>query len=585
MGMIGLSASRRAILHEDQHMAQLPGLQFEQLSQALRDAFDYSRLKMVLRYRLDKKIEDITLANNYEQVVFDIIERAEAGGWTDELLRAARESNPRSPSLLGYSEQYGLAPIGTPPHRDILERYIKPTNAYLDVEKWRTRLGEIEGQVCRIEINTGPGMIYGTGFLLGPDVVITNYHVMDAVIGGEAGRKGSGGFSAQRKDVTVRFDFKRMTTGRVFEGTTFSLAHDWLIDQSPPSRVDFEVDPKSKEPAPDELDYALIRLESDVGNRPIGAKAEPGSPKRGWLIPRQKAYNFAAHKALFIVQHPEGDPLKLALDTEAAPRINGNATRVRYGTNTEKGSSGSPCFNVNWELVALHHSGDPNFAPDHSPQYNEGIPFRAILDLLERRKLASALGDPVNAAHDSHAGADRLKPPLEDDEFDLGNKSVKRSLSQGQLFGLLILTALLLVAAVFTLVMPVSKSPVLLLFPTDRFMDRLGDPVDLEMTLEEQDGKKPRTWKIDSYEGNPLWIGARKKLAVPEQIRQNYKCFTSFPEHEVFLKGPIDLRPGMRILIKLYYEKSDKLYLDPPQLPVEVAAPGRVPQEVQIHGP
>ena len=41
-------------------------------------------------------------------------------------------------------------------------------------------------------------------------------------------------------------------------------------------------------------------------------------------------------------QHPEGTPLKLALDTEAVISLNANNTRVLYSTNTEPGSSGSP---------------------------------------------------------------------------------------------------------------------------------------------------------------------------------------------------------------------------------------------------
>jgi hypothetical protein len=374
-------------------MAKLPGIQMEQLSKALRDAFDYDRFEMVLRFRLDKKIQNITLAKSYEKVAFDVIIRAEQEGWTDELLRAARESNPGNPVLLAYAQQYGLAPTGTPSRQDILERYIKPTNAYLDVNTWRTRLGEIEGQVCRIEVKTNFGPVFGTGCLLGPDVVITNHHVVDAVIAGEEGKVNSQGLSAQRQDVTVRFDFKKMTNGTIFPGTTFGLAGAWLIDQSPPSAVDFEVGPKSHDPGPEELDYALIRLDGDPGNRPIGSKPDPECPKRGWLVPRKESYDFAANPSLFIVQHPKGDPLKLALDTAAAPQINGNATRIRYGTNTDPGSSGSPCFSANWELVALHHSGDPDYAQGHHPLYNEGIPFRTILELLEKHKLAGTLGE------------------------------------------------------------------------------------------------------------------------------------------------------------------------------------------------
>jgi V8-like Glu-specific endopeptidase len=66
---------------------------------------------------------------------------------------------------------------------------------------------------------------------------------------------------------------------------------------------------------------------------------------------------------------------------------------VTYKTNTEAGSSGSPCFNANWDLVALHHSGDPNFDPGHKPTYNEGIPFSAIANLLHERGHTDKLGE------------------------------------------------------------------------------------------------------------------------------------------------------------------------------------------------
>jgi V8-like Glu-specific endopeptidase len=77
----------------------------------------------------------------------------------------------------------------------------------------------------------------------------------------------------------------------------------------------------------------------------------------------------------------KGAPLKLAMETQAIMGLNQNSTRVKYRTNTEPGSSGSPCFDADWNLVALHHLGDPNFS---KPEYNQGIPFMAILDALEK---------------------------------------------------------------------------------------------------------------------------------------------------------------------------------------------------------
>jgi len=43
----------------------------------------------------------------------------------------------------------------------------------LAVAVWRTALFKNESRVCRIELNDGSGGM-GSGFLVGPDVVLTN---------------------------------------------------------------------------------------------------------------------------------------------------------------------------------------------------------------------------------------------------------------------------------------------------------------------------------------------------------------------------------------------------------------------------
>ena len=67
--------------------------------------------------------------------------------------------------------------------------------------------------------------------------------------------------------------------------------------------------------------------------------------------------------------------MKLALDTQAVIGLNANGTRVRYRTNTDPGSSGSPVFTMDWDLVALHHLGDPDW---HNPGFNQGVPIELI---------------------------------------------------------------------------------------------------------------------------------------------------------------------------------------------------------------
>jgi hypothetical protein len=275
-----------------------------------------------------------------------------------------------------------------------LERLIQVTNSFLDVTKWRTQLGEIEGRVCRVEITTNRGIVYGTGFLLGPDLVITNYHVIEAVIYGEQGRVTSRGLKARRGNVIFRFDYKRLADGSTLNpGTEHRLADMcWLVDASPPSVIDDQPEPKMAAPRLDELDYALLRLAKPAGAEPVGGHGEPGTACRGWVEVPRRPHVFEPGSALFIVQHPKGDPLRLALESEAIRDVNANGTRVTYRTNTLRGSSGSPCFDHNWQLVALHHSGDPDYDLAHKPEYNEGIPIATIMALLAKRQLSGVIG-------------------------------------------------------------------------------------------------------------------------------------------------------------------------------------------------
>jgi hypothetical protein len=367
------STSREVMTRTDKGAyLKLTGLQREKLSNAIRGAFNKQRLEEMLSFKLNKRLDDITLSDDFRQLVFKVIQTSELEGWTAELIVAARESNPGNHELFEVAQQIGLAPA-TPPV-SVLESIILKTNKFLDVNTWLTRLTEIESQVCRIEIKIGRGTAYGTGFLVGTDTVMTNYHVMRQVIENNG---------ATPSDVILRFDFKQLADGRTINpGTEFRLSMpDWLIDSSPPSSV-------GALPNPEQLDYALIRVDGSPGSEPVGERVSSNAGLRGWIKIPDTPYDFQPDTTLYIVQHPQGTPLKLAIESNAIIKVNANGTRVQYRTNTEPGSSGSPCFNSDWELVALHHSGDalPN------PSYNEGTPISAIMALLEQRNLKSILG-------------------------------------------------------------------------------------------------------------------------------------------------------------------------------------------------
>lgn len=234
------------------------------------------------------------------------------------------------------------------------ERNVRPNLPQLDVHVWLSRLEAIERQVCRVEIS---GNASGTGFLVGPDAVLTNWHVVEAA-------KNSG----RMDDVTCRFDYLKLVNGSRQTGVMVGLGSDGCVSYRKYSAAEKTRTPDVPEPRPDELDYALLKLA-----RPVGREDESGA--RGWVTLPEAEMPMKVGDPLIIVQHPDGSPMKLALDTDAIIAVNENRTRVRYSTNTEAGSSGSPCFTLDWDLIALHHFGDPAWV---APLYNQGVPAQLI---------------------------------------------------------------------------------------------------------------------------------------------------------------------------------------------------------------
>ncbi|MCG8353229.1 MAG: serine protease, partial [Chloroflexales bacterium] len=300
-------------------------------------------------------------------------------------------ADERHDNLLALASElaYGLR-VTLPPNSPSdpqLERKIRESSAMLDIPTWIAHLAMLKDQVCRIAVSFDSSVAYGTGFLVAPAIVMTNYHVIERVIRDQI----------PATSVSLLFDYHLLEDGVTpHVGQSYALAqHGWLIDASPYSPFDLQITAEAN-PDLDQLDYALLRVDGAPGNeqvvRLVGTDTQ--RVQRGWRRlppPASASAALAPNSPLLIVQHPDGKELKLAIDTDAIIAVNGNGTRVRYRTNTEPGSSGSPCFDANWNLVALHHSGDPNYAPLYRPQYNQGIPFAAIVRLLEQRGKLAAL--------------------------------------------------------------------------------------------------------------------------------------------------------------------------------------------------
>jgi hypothetical protein len=331
----------------------------------LRVQFDQMLVNRAGQISLDA----IAATNALETDIFYVVRDAESKGWTRKLINAAREARPNDAQLLAFAQLFQMA--ATSIRGMELQRIINAGNNFLDVATWRSQLGIAETRVCRIEVPlTNGGTSYGTGFLVGPSVVMTNYHVIEPILKQKA----------DPEKVVVRFDYKRLEDGQTLNpGTTHSLTDEkWLIGSSPYSEADKASAPPGSLPSKTELDFALLRVKGRPGEEPVGAVMTDGAPKRGYFDLSVPAIEIEAGDPILILQHPEGDYLKLAIDMDAGLETNANGTRLRYTTNTLKGSSGSPCFNANWKLVALHHAGDPNYSSLHKAEYNQGVPIGMI---------------------------------------------------------------------------------------------------------------------------------------------------------------------------------------------------------------
>jgi V8-like Glu-specific endopeptidase len=344
----------------------------EELQKALSDAFNPMTLQRMLEFKLHKDIYDfgaVGLGADKQSLIFNLVDAAFREGFVNDLVIGAREFNPGNEALHELALSLGF--VSTRTSKQERERIIDEAKSNLSPTSFREKIFQAEIRVCRLEIPAPEGKTAkGSGFLVAPALVMTNRHVVESLLD----------HGCDPAAARARFDYKAGTDNvTVQAGSVLKFAQQWLVDASEEGPYGDEVLPQ-----PHELDYAIVRLEK--------VPPQVGGVDRGYYqIPEQHA-KLAEDAPLFIMQHPSGRPLELALDMKAGIGENPNGTRVRYRTNTEPGSSGSPCFTPDFELVALHHSGDPDFDPAHKPTYNEGIPMRAIATLLRKNGKAAELG-------------------------------------------------------------------------------------------------------------------------------------------------------------------------------------------------
>ena len=220
--------------------------------------------------------------------------------------------------------------------------------------------------VARVHIHDlqGGSLGYGTGFLVSPRLFLTNNHVLDSVATASASK--------------AEFNFQTNSAGEMQPSEVFAFTPEefFLTDQ--------------------ERDYTLVSIKRDA--RLVNYGWLPLIPQIGKLIVGEKVN---------IIQHPNGEAKQLAIRDNRV--IDELELFIHYQTDTSPGSSGSPVFNDQWEVVALHHSGVPKLSPEGKIQTIDGCDWE---ERMGEKRIAWIANEGVRVSRlVQHVQAQNLSEP------------------------------------------------------------------------------------------------------------------------------------------------------------------------------
>jgi endonuclease I/V8-like Glu-specific endopeptidase len=182
--------------------------------------------------------------------------------------------------------------------------------------------------VGRVSIRSAPGRGtgFGTGFMVSPRLLLTNNHVLPS--------------AQSAKFSEVEFDYQNDRAGR------------------PLPLVPFALEPHTFFMTDVELDFTLVAVAE-------GSRQDTPAPLThyGWsrLIVEEGKILIGEH--VNIIQHPKGQYKQFV--SRANELVDILESHLHYVTDTEPGSSGSPVYNDQWEVVGLHHSGVARMEDGH----------------------------------------------------------------------------------------------------------------------------------------------------------------------------------------------------------------------------
>jgi endonuclease G len=239
----------------------------------------------------------------------------------NRLLANVRQVAPGGAESLpsGLRELVERGPIAENEIDNVLfERVIGQTRDFLSVS-FLGKGTQVIRSAARVVTSLGDGRVsYGTGSLVSPRLLLTNFHVLpneEAAVSSIA-----------------EFNYQLDLAGN-------------------PLKVErFELDPATFFLNDKDLDYALVA---------VNERSATGAPLSdfGWCPLVKEEGKIVLGNCVNIIQHPRGEMKQVVIRESKLVDLLDKV--LHYEGDTEPGSSGSPVFNDQWEIVGLHHSGVP----------------------------------------------------------------------------------------------------------------------------------------------------------------------------------------------------------------------------------
>lgn len=220
----------------------------------------------------------------------------------------------------------------------------------------------VQRTVCAVALGGHVNELKGTGFLIGPDLVLTNFHVVEDFLKVETTVGGEDKITSTVAGDQLFFFFDYFAAPRPLIPPDNARPHasmvvkavteNWLV------RARCLLSKDGYPPYPEEVlkkkkyDYAVIKLDRPVGNAP---SRRSGGALRGWLtLDSDISYFDDVGKRLFVLQHPGG--AEQLWDVGVYAQLDPSETRIWYSVNAERGASGAPAVDKKGRVYALHNA-------------------------------------------------------------------------------------------------------------------------------------------------------------------------------------------------------------------------------------